>query len=166
MGSIDRDIAVIPMRALCAALVAFALPAGAEIFKCVDPAGRTTYQQSPCPSAAKGGVVQILIDNGRGTGSTPVGSTPPESAPLQPQRAEPSPSGENLEVGISKRRVERMLGPPNEVRRSDLQSDGASEIWVYGSSQAVTMRIGFIDSNVAWFKRAPPPGEAPPPSQP
>ena len=113
----------------------------AEIFKCVDAAGRTTYQQTRCPTTAKGGPIQIQSDNGR------VGETPEEATRWDAVARE-----QNIEVGMPRRYVERVLGAPNEVRQSDM-SDGAAEIWIYGIPPGATMRVGFVAANVVWFRR-------------
>ena len=37
----------------------------AQVFKCVDAEGRTTYQQAPCAKDVKGARVELDPDNGR-----------------------------------------------------------------------------------------------------
>ena len=45
---------------LCAAIG----PADGQVFKCIDPNGATTYQQTPCRSGQKGGPLEVRTDNG------------------------------------------------------------------------------------------------------
>ena len=49
-----------------------AAPALGQVFKCVDASGRVTYQQTPCPSAQRGGPLDLFLDNGSGRDSPEV----------------------------------------------------------------------------------------------
>ena len=46
------------------ATVGLALPAVAQVYKCVDKAGRITYQQQRCPDAQKGSRLDVPLNNG------------------------------------------------------------------------------------------------------
>lgn len=43
------------------ALVAIAIPAHAEIFRCTAPGGTVTYQEIPCPASAPGRATDIPV---------------------------------------------------------------------------------------------------------
>ncbi|OGA49409.1 MAG: hypothetical protein A3G25_09740 [Betaproteobacteria bacterium RIFCSPLOWO2_12_FULL_63_13] len=46
--------------ALCV-LWAFAIAAQAQVHKCIDASGKTTYSQSPCPAGTKSGAVSRTV---------------------------------------------------------------------------------------------------------
>lgn len=120
------------------------LPAGvaAQVYKCVDRSGHTTYQQAPCPDG-KGGTPLELPE--------PVVTRP---GALPSDRAESLWNAASREgravVGMPKPFVTQALGTPAEIRGPRAGEVG-SEVWVYPKSGQVT-RIGFQDNAVAWMR--------------
>lgn len=128
------------MRTACLAVflaAAAALPARAEVFKCVDGQGRTTYQQSPCGKDAKGSRVELTPDNG-------VASDAPD---LEAKWAAAAKAGQ-VQPGMPKRFVQSAWGAPTEVR-AGTPAERVSEIWVYRNSSGAR-RVGFLDGRVSW----------------
>jgi hypothetical protein len=123
--------------ALAVAAVALASATHAQVFKCVDASGRTTYQQAPCAKDERGSRVEISTDNG---------STQEPSA-LDAQWTAASRRGQVL-AGMPKRYVRDAYGVPAEVRAGTLD-DRASEIWVYRNPGG-QRRVGFLDGRVSW----------------
>jgi uncharacterized protein DUF4124 len=113
-------------------------PVHAQIFKCVDASGRTTYQQSPCPSSAKGGRVELFIDNGRTDDSTDPGTW--ESLAQQ----------KNVVVGMPRRFVLLALGAPR-ITRAGRGDENANEVWSYPRN-GQTMRVGMLNGVVTWIR--------------
>lgn len=124
---------------ILAAVVALAAaaPARAEVFKCVDAQGRTTYQQAPCAKGEKGARVELTVDNGVA-----------EDAPdLEAKWAAAAKQGQ-IQPGMPKRYVQAAWGLPSETR-AGTPADRASEIWVYRNPGGLR-RVGFLDGRVAW----------------
>src|SRR5512144_37407 len=112
----------------------FAAPACGQIFKCIDPSGHTTYQQTACPPSATGGRVELTVDAGAGD--------PIEGG------WEAAAREKNVSIGMPRRYVRIALGPPHDARpgRAD---EHASEVWSYQKGAQV-LRIGFRNDAVAW----------------
>lgn len=125
-----------------AGLLAFsaALAAHAQVFRCLDAQGRTTYQQSPCAGGEKGARVELTPDNG-------VASDAPA---LEAKWSAAAKQG-LVPPGMPKRYVQMALGTPTEVRPGS-SGERASEIWVY-RGPADTRRIGFLDGRVTWEQK-------------
>ena len=123
---------------LAIALVVLACPAHAQVFKCVDAVGRTTYQQSPCAKNEKGTKVELATDNGESK----------DSAALEAQWSAAAKEG-RIVPGMSKRFVQNAYGIPTEVRPGST-ADRASEIWSYKNPGGSSRRIGFLDGRVSW----------------
>lgn len=131
---------------LFAVLLACAVPAAGQVFKCIDRAGHVTYQQAPCVGA-QGGPVDL-----------------PEPLRAQPgavssERAEAvwhaAASEGRAIVGMPKPFVTKGLGTPSEIRAPRAGEIG-SEVWVYAKGGQVT-RVGFTDNAVAWLRSDAPP---------
>ena len=135
-----------------AALLALAPAVHGQVFKCVDAAGRTTYQQMPCPAGTKGGRVDLVVDNG---------STENPAEALRWQGA--VRRGEVLE-GMPRRFVEQALGAPAETRpgRAD---ENAFEVWTYPRGNQLTL-VGITAGIVVWVRQEFPDGVAPPEANP
>ena len=120
--------------ALAAMLV---LPAHAQVFKCVDKSGHTTYQQSPCGGGQQGGTVELK-----------------ESVSIRPSGSEAMWSAAAREnrviVGMPKPFVTEALGAPGEIRAPRSGEPGA-EVWVYAKAGQIT-RLGFVNNAVAWIR--------------
>jgi len=86
---------------LCSAFA----PAQAQVYKCIESGGATTYQQTPCRAGQKGGALDIRTDNGSGNDGPAAES---EWAAAIQQRAP--------RQGMPQRLVEQALGPPQETR--------------------------------------------------
>lgn len=130
------------LRAAAPVFAAFLLvlpagPSGAQVFKCVDAAGRTTYQQSPCAKSQKGSQLEIATDNGRSR----------DADALEAKWAAAAKQGQVL-AGMPKRHVSQAYGVPVEVRPGST-AERASEIWVYRHPGGAR-RVGFLDGRVAW----------------
>lgn len=126
-----------------AGLAAVTAPVHAQVFKCVDLAGRITYQQSPCSPLQNGSKVQLN----------------PESAVSVEQPTDIEASWRNaaqehrVVAGMPKRWVQQALGQPIEIRagRGD---EKASEVWTYPRTSAIT-QVGFAGGNVSWSRNEP-----------
>ncbi len=122
--------------ALLAALLA-AAPALAQVFKCVDKTGHTTYQQSPCAGGDQGGTVDLAESVLNRSG----GSEAIWSAAAREQR---------VVVGMPKPFVTQALGTPAEIR-APRSGESGSEVWVY-AKPGPTTRLGFVNNAVAWIR--------------
>lgn len=134
-----------------AAGLAVSAPAAAQVYKCVDSAGRITYQQLPCPAAAKGGRVELLVDNGSSRGSAD------DETQWQIAAQE-----HTVIVGMPRRYVQQALGVAREMRPGRPR-ESAAEVWSYPRDDEV-LRIGFANGVVAW-QRVDPPGPDLPPEE-
>lgn len=127
--------------AVALVLAALAAPAAdAQVYKCVDRAGRTTYQQQPCPEAQKGGRVELHV------GAAP--SRNDDDAELA-QRARLK----EVAVGMSRVQVVQAWGSPQEMR-PPRAGEAASEVWAYRRND-LEARIGFRSDAVAWVNHGP-----------
>ena len=136
--------------AVLAALVALAASAAdAQVYKCVDRAGRTTYQQQPCPESQKGGRVELNV------GAAPAPARNDDDAELA-MRARLKEVG----VGMSRALVVQAWGPPQEMRPPRAGED-AAEVWAYRRTD-LDARIGFRNGAVAWIQHGPQDGAAAP----
>lgn len=113
--------------------------AGAQIFKCVDSAGRTTYQQAPCLGGQQGKELQLQTDNGSTRG--------PDAGPRWSAIA----AERRVVTGMPKPWVVQAMGPPKETR-PPRNGESGSEVWVYPSPEG-TLRVGFIGDSVAWNRK-------------
>lgn len=147
--------ATIASLVLGSAATAQGSAATAQVYKCVDRGGHTTYQQSPCASGQQGGTVEL---------KEPVtirqdGNDAMWSAAAREQR---------VVVGMPKPFVTQALGSPGQIRAPRTGESG-SEVWVY-TKNGQTTRIGFINNAISWMRsdvaqvadgRPSPPGTAP-----
>lgn len=145
-----------PMRhargwALClaAGLLGLAMPATAQVYKCVEKSGRTTYQQLPCPEVQKATRMDIQRDNGsaQGDGDDAVWAA-------RAKRKE-------VIVGMPRAYVIQAYGNPQEMRPGRAH-EKAVEIWHYRRSD-LTTALGFNKGLVAWMNMDLQDGPAPPP---
>ena len=148
--TLSGDAARIAMKA-SAVIVALTLaaPAVAQVFKCVDKGGHTTYQQSPCTGGQQGGTVKLeesVTNRASGGGNEAIWS-----AAAREQRAV---------VGMPKHFVTEALGSPGEIR-APRSGEAGSEVWVY-SKAGQTTRLGFLNNTVAWMRGDSPAPEARP----
>ncbi len=119
------------------AALAVASPVLAQVYKCVDRAGHTTYQQSPCTGGQQGGAVEL---------KEPVtvrqdGNDAMWSAAAREQR---------VVVGMPKTFVTQALGSPAQIR-APRSGESGSEVWVYNQNGQTT-RVGFIENAIAWMR--------------
>lgn len=114
----------------------------AQVFKCVDGAGRVTYQETPCSGGAQGGRVELSLDNGT-----------PREAPEVEARWRDAAARREVAQGMPKRWVQQALGLPTGIRRGD-PADAATEIWSYDAPGGST-RVGFAGNVVAWQRSEP-----------
>lgn len=141
------------LAVLAAAAAICASQAGAQVFRCVDAAGRTTYQQTPCEAGTRGRQVELTPDNGASQ----------DSAALEAQWTAAAKSGQVV-AGMPRRHVRAAYGVPTEVRGGSA-SERASEVWVYRNPGGIR-RVGFVDGRVSWDRgddassAAPSPDEA------
>lgn len=127
---------VVPIQVLLVAALC-APNALAEVYKCVDAAGRVTYQETRCVGVNRGGPVELLLDNGNAR----------ESADTE-SRWRAAAATHEVVTGMPKRWVQQALGLPAQVQRG-APADAASEVWTYRTPAGVT-RIGFAANVVAW----------------
>lgn len=135
-------------KAATIATVSFALSIAtathAQVYKCVDRNGHTTYQQSPCSGGQQGGAVE-LVD--------PVTARPggPDARPGGPDALWSAAAREQRVIaGMPKPYVTEALGAPTNIRAPRAGEIG-SEMWVY-VKPAQTTRIGFQNNLVAWVR--------------
>ena len=127
-----------PGAAVLAALAALAAPAAdAQVYKCVDRAGRTTYQQQPCPESQKGGRVELHV-----------GAVPAKDDDDDAELATRSRLKE-VAAGMPRALVVQAWGAPQEMRPPRAGED-ASEVWVYRRTD-LEARVGFRNNVVAWL---------------
>ena len=63
------------------------VPAQAQVYKCIEPGGATSYQQAPCRAGQQGGSLEIRTDNGSSSSARQrQGTTAPPSKPNGPPR--------------------------------------------------------------------------------
>jgi hypothetical protein len=138
-------------RAATAALLVLASAAGADaqIFKCVDSSGHTTYQQSACPLDATGGRIELTDDVAAARESNPIDAAWQAAA-----------RDKNVSVGMPRRYVRIALGPPRDARPGRPNED-ASEVWSY-QKDTQTLRIGFRNDTVVWTRQDSPDGASGP----
>ena len=127
------------VRSACIAAIAVAIPglAHAQVYKCVDRAGRTTYQQLPCPETQKGGRMSLSVDNG---GARQVDAAAAELAAVAARN--------KILPGMARALVAKAFGTPQEMRAGQAGED-AAEVWVYRKPD-LNARIGFRAGLVAW----------------
>ena len=112
------------------------VPAQAQVYKCIEPGGATSYQQAPCRPGQKGGALEIRTDNGS---SNDGAAAEAEWASAIERRAP--------RKGMPQRLVEQALGPPQETR-SPRPGERASVVWIYGRPEGM-LHIAFLDGRVA-----------------
>ncbi|MFO1314622.1 MAG: DUF4124 domain-containing protein [Burkholderiales bacterium] len=118
------------------ALAATVAGADAQVYKCVDRAGRTTYQQQPCPDAQKGGRVDLYL-------GAPPARGDDDTAELAVRARQ-----RQVAVGMTRAMVMQAYGSPQEMRPGRAGED-ASEVWVYRRTD-LDARVGFRGGVVAW----------------
>ena len=126
--------------ALTAALVALACPAvaDAQVYKCVDRAGRTTYQQQPCPEAQTGGRLSLPVDNG----------STQQRGERAPADLDPQARLKKIVPGMTRAVVAQAHGTPQEMRPGR-PGENAAEVWIYRRTD-LAARVGFREGVVAW----------------
>ncbi len=135
-------------QCLAAGLLALAFPVSAQVYKCVDKAGRTTYQQLPCPEAQKA----TRMDIQRDAGSMQHDGDDAEWA-TRAKRKE-------VIVGMPRAYVIQAYGNPQEMRPGRA-AEKAAEVWHYRRSDLNTA-LGFNKGVVAWVNMDLQDGPAPP----
>jgi hypothetical protein len=125
---------------LTAALIALACPAvvDAQVYKCVDRAGRTTYQQQPCPEAQKGGRLSLSVDSG----------SMQQRGDATPADLDPQARLKKIVPGMTRAAVAQAHGAPQEMRPGR-PGENAPEVWIYRRTD-LAGRIGFREGVVAW----------------
>lgn len=121
-----------------AALLGACAGAQAQVYKCVDSAGRTTYQKGPCGETQKGGRVELMLGNG----SSLANEGDPERE--WGERAK----RKQVSAGMPRAFVVRAHGTPQEMRPGRPR-ENASEVWLYRRSD-LELAVGFVKGVVAW----------------
>ena len=126
------------------ALAVLAVPAvaPAQVYKCVDRAGRITYQQQPCPDTHTGGPLGLTVNNGSGRAS----DAPDVDWAEKARQKEVVP-------GMPRTFVIQAYGYPQEMRTSR-PGESAAEVWVY-NREDLNKVIGFKGGVVAWSNDNP-----------
>lgn len=128
--------------ALAGAMAMLSSVALADIFKCVDGAGRVTYQESPCGNGAHGTRVELSLDN-----------VVSREAPEVEARWREAAARHEVTQGMPKRWVQQARGLPVQIRRGTA-NDAATEVWVYEAPSGST-QVGFAGNLVAWTRSEP-----------
>jgi hypothetical protein len=115
-------------------------PALAQIYKCVDLAGRTTYQQSPCGPNLRESKVEPHPDDER----------PPAAKKDVEQSWRTAAAARQVVIGMPKRWVQQALGEPSRIRPGS-GDEKATEVWLYSTNAAIT-QVGFTSGMVAWTR--------------
>lgn len=123
------------------ALCVLAAPAAAQVYKCVDKAGRTTYQQQPCPGAQKGARMDLPLNNG----SVQDDATDSDWAAKAGRK--------EVGVGMPRAFVVQAYGTPQEMRPGRAE-ENAVEVWRYRRKDS-DFALGFNRGVVAWIKDSP-----------
>jgi hypothetical protein len=118
------------------------------VYKCVDRAGRTTYQQQPCPDTQKGGRLSLSVDNG---------STRQDDAAASELEAQAA--RKKVLPGMSRALVAKAYGTPQEMRPGEAGED-ATEVWIFRKPE-LNVRVGFRAGFVAWVNDNVPADAAP-----
>jgi hypothetical protein len=132
----SQDIALVVAMTLVPAV------ACAEVFKCVDGAGRITYQESACASGERGGAVVL-----------PEQSVEVRESPEVEAAWRAAATRHEVIKGMPKRWVQQALGVPAAMRPGT-PTDAATEVWSY-ELPAGTTRVGFSGNLVAWQRTEP-----------
>lgn len=134
-------MACIPLHRVAAAAAALvaAGSVSAQVYKCVDANGHVVYQQTPCPPSARGGQLELFLDNGSGRDS-------PEAEARWRQLADQH----EIATGMPKRWVQQALGAPSE-QRPGTPAEGASEVLTFVQPTQVT-KVGLLAGVVAWSR--------------
>lgn len=140
----SRSRSALPLPSLAARLLpllAFvASPAGAQIFKCTDPAGNVVYQNSTCPKNASSGRVDIF-DNSWTADRAEKDAAWQRTA-----------SAHHVVAGMPLNWVREALGEPAEVRKT--ATAGAAEVWLYNFPDR-SMQVGILADKVLWSRETP-----------
>jgi hypothetical protein len=113
------------------ALIAFSGNTHAALYKCVDAAGGTTYQSTPCKAVEKQQQVRV-IDSGNGDHGSSTGSAirPGELDLLKEAELNDAARRKTVMPGMSKEQVKRALGNPIEINHGQY-GDSHHEQWIY-----------------------------------
>jgi hypothetical protein len=144
---------VCSLLAMALALLVWTPPAVAQVYKCVDKSGRTSYQQQPCPGTQKGTRMDLPLNNG--------------SVQDDVSDAEWADKASRKEVGVGMPRafVVKAYGTPHEMRPGRA-NENAVEVWRYRSND-FNIALGFNKGVVAWTNFSPTDGpEAEPDPEP
>ena len=125
-----------------AVVVAQSPEASAQVYKCVDRAGRVTYQQGPCAEAQKGSRLDLYLGNS----STHGGAISDEEWAARAGR-------KDVMVGMPRAFVIKALGIPQEMRPGR-SAEKAVEVWHYRRSD-LEMVLGFNRGVIAWINDIP-----------
>ena len=131
-----------PLTVLAVTMTLVPAVACAEVFKCVDGAGRITYQESPCTAGERGGAVVL-----------PEQSVEVRESPEIEAAWRAAATRHDVIKGMPKRWVQQALGVPTAIR-AGTPSDAATEVWSYELPVGTT-RIGFTGNIVAWQHTEP-----------
>jgi len=113
-----------------------AMPAAAQVYKCVEKSGRTTYQQLPCPDAQKATRMDLPISNGSGQD----GADNADWSGMAKRK--------EVNVGMPRAFVIQAYGTPQEMRPGRTE-EKAAEVWRYRRSD-LNVAVGFNKGLVAW----------------
>jgi len=139
---LSSTFAAFARRTLPLAVALLPAAAAAQVYKCVDRGGHTTYQQSPCTGGQSGAPIEL---------ADPVLARPgaPSSEKSEAMWQAAAREGRAV-VGMPKPFVTQGMGSPAEIR-APRSGEVGSEVWVYPKGTEVT-RIGFQDNAVAWIR--------------
>jgi hypothetical protein len=113
--------------------------ATAQVYKCVDASGATTYQQEPCAGGQQGRALNLKPEKDT-----------PAQPDMTPQWSAAASEG-RVVTGMPRQFVTQALGAPAE-RRPPRTGEAGGEVWVYVKANEMT-RVGFVGDVVAWTMR-------------
>lgn len=129
------------LRPIALMLLVGAAPVAAQVYKCVDKAGRTAYQQQPCPGAQKGTRMDLPLNNG----SVQDDATDSDWAAKAGRK--------EVGVGMPRAFVVQAYGTPQEMRPGRAK-ENAVEVWRYRRDD-FNLALGFNKGVVAWTNFSP-----------
>ncbi len=102
---------------LLAALWVIAAPVQAQVYKCIDPRGKITYSQSPCPANSRSGAIARTVPDA----PAPAPAVAPmagESAAGKAAKASGPKTAADLEQDFRKRKQEREEAQKKEAEKA------------------------------------------------
>ncbi len=102
---------------LLAALSVIAASAQAQVYKCIDPGGKTTYSQSPCPANSRSGAIARTVPAAPAGAPAAGESAAGKAAAAKAAKASGPKTAADLEQDFRKRRKEQEEAQKKEAEK-------------------------------------------------